>query len=329
MRRIVGRLLAALLIFVAWAAPLAARPLVFPAPDRELMVPVAGGKIYVRINGDIHSGRPPVIFVHGGPGGTHRPFLDALALADQRAVILYDQLDSGRSDHPGIAANWTVGRFVGELESIRAALGIDRWYVDGASWGGTIALEYAARRPAALAGVVLASPLVSTRSWIADANALRATLPLHTQRTISRCETRKRPAKATCDSATAAFNAAFGRREPVIPPAFKGPQNPADRGNNETLYNRMWGSSEFVSTGTLKSYDAEPLLARLDGRHTLFMVGQYDEARPVTAIRFARRVKDAELAVIPGAGHSTLFDRPDETLAVLRAWFNRQDQSAR
>lgn len=329
MRRIARSMIALLFTFVAFVTPLSARPLVFPSPDRELMVPVAGGRVYVRVNGDLQSGRPPVIFVHGGPGGTHRPFLDALALADQRAVILYDQLDSGRSDHPGRATNWTVGRFVGELESIRAALGIDRWYVGGSSWGGTIALEYAARRSAALAGVVLASPLISTKSWIADANALRATLPVETQRTITRCETRKPPAKVHCDAATKIFYDAFNRRELEIPAAFKGPRNAADRGNNEILYNRMWGSSEFVSTGTLKSYDGEPLLARLDGRQTLFVVGQYDEIRPVTAIRFAQRVKGAEIAVIPGAGHATLSDRPDETIAVLRAWFDRQDRKLR
>ena len=53
--------------------------------------------------------RPPVVFLHGGPGGTHAAYLDALALADERAVILYDQLDSGRSDRPNNPANWTVG----------------------------------------------------------------------------------------------------------------------------------------------------------------------------------------------------------------------------
>ena len=45
-----------------------------------------------------------------------------------------------------------------------------------------IALEYAARRPAGLASAILESPLVSTRSWLADANALRGRLSAETQR---------------------------------------------------------------------------------------------------------------------------------------------------
>ena len=54
-------------------------------------------------------------------------------------------------------------------------------------------------------------------------------------------------------------------------------------------------------------------------------VGQYDEARPVTAAQFADRVPGSELAVVPGAAHGILTDRPDETVALLRAWLDRQD----
>lgn len=304
-----------LLIVAAFAMPAAARPPEFPAPDRELMVPVPGGRVYVRINGKLDGKRQPVIVSHGGPGSTHDGLRDWLELTDDRAVILYDQLDSGRSDHPGKTVNWTVGRFVDELDAIRAALGIKRWHVAGHSWGGTVALEYAARRPAALAGVVLASPLVSTKSWIADANILRTKLAPATQATLTQCETSTPPAKQACDRATEAFYAAFLQRTTVVPSAF-----------NATLYNYMWGASEFVSTGTLKAYDGELLLARLDGRRTLFMTGQYDEARPETTLLFAGRVKDAEVAVVPGAAHAIMRDRPDESIAIVRAWLRRQDE---
>lgn len=306
------------------AAPVDARPAHFPPPDRELMVPVQGGRIYVRVNGSLEGPKPPIVLIHGGPGGTHVGMLDALALADERAVILYDQLDSGRSDHPGQLSNWRVGRFVDELDAIRSALGIKRWYVLGHSWGGTIALEYGARRPASLAGLVLASPLISTRSWLADANALVAKLPPKTQAQLKSCDTAVPPAPSVCKAATAAFYKSFNGREPMSP-AFREYKSPLDRGFNPILYETMWGKSEFVSTGSLRTYDGEPLLARLDGKRTLFLVGQYDEARPATAEAFADRVAGSELAVIPGAAHGTFPDRPDETIAILRAWLDRQD----
>ena len=288
------------------------------------MVPVEGGRIYVRVNGNLAGPKPPIILIHGGPGGTHGPLLDALALSDERAVIFYDQLDSGRSDQANHRANWNVGRFVNELDAVRTSLGIKRWYVLGHSWGGTIALEYGARRPAALAGVILASPLISTRSWLKDANDLVAKLPTTVQAELKACDGPQPPPQPKCGEATKQFYMAFNRREPVSP-ALKAYRSQSGKGDNYQLYETMWGKSEFVSTGTLKTYDGEPLLPKLDGPHTLFIVGQYDEARPVTAAQFADRVPGSELAVVPGAAHGILTDRPDETVALLRAWLDRQD----
>ena len=164
------------------------------APDRELMVPVEGGNIYVRVNGSLEGPRLPLIYMHGGPGSGHAGLLPLTALAGERAVILYDQLDSGRSDAPNDPANWRVSRFVADLEAIRRALGIARWHVGGGSWGGTLAIEYGARRPAALASLIVQSPLVSTRSWLADAARLRTELPAQWQATLSACEGVQRPA---------------------------------------------------------------------------------------------------------------------------------------
>ena len=305
--------------------PLWARgPASYPPPDREAMVQVPGGRVYVRINGELAGPRPPVVFLHGGPGGVHNSYLDALVLANERAVILYDQLDSGRSDHPGNPANWTVARFTDEIDAVRRGLGVARWHVVGHSWGGTLALEYGARRPSGLAGLVLASPLISTRSWIADANALRAKLPAEVQATLRSCDP-PRPIVPVCATATTVFYREFNGREPPSDGMRAYRAAVGGEGPNDRLYNAMWGSSEFVSTGTLRTYNGEPLLAKLDGPRTLFICGQYDEARPVTLGRFADRVPGAEFAVVPGAAHGIFTDRPAETLGILRPWLRDHD----
>lgn len=300
-------------------------PASYPPPDKEVMAPVPGGRVYVRVNGRLGGKRLPIVLIHGGPGGTHSSLLNALALSDERAVILYDQLDSGRSDHPNNPANWTVERFTEEVDAVRRALGISSWHVLGSSWGGTIGLEYGARRPPELAGLVLASPLVSTRSWIADANALRAQLPADVQASLRKCDP---PAAitSTCRRATDVFYANFNRRDPQTEAMKEYGRLHGGAGFNRKLYEAMWGSSEFVATGILRSYDGEPLLAKLDGARTLFIDGQYDEARPVTLGAFAARA-GAEFAVVPGAAHGFLNDRPEEALGILRPWLREQDHA--
>jgi proline-specific peptidase len=319
----------ALLPHAAVAAPIRhpirrpAPPLV-PAPDREAMVPVEGGRIYVRINGRLAGPRAPLLMIHGGPGGSHASFLGALPLADERAIILYDQLDSGRSDHPGDPANWRVARFVDEVDAIRRALALPRLHLLGASWGGTVALEYAARRPAGLASTVLESPLVSTRSWLADANALRGRLPAATRRVLDSCERPAPPPPPVCEAATTDFYRQFNRRT-ALRPEFAAYARALPVPFNRRLYETMWGASEFVSTGSLRDYDGEPLLARLDGARTLFLGGQYDEARPATLAGFAERVPGASFAVIEDAAHSIPNDNPDAWRATLRRWLRRHD----
>jgi L-proline amide hydrolase len=303
--------------------PAAALAAPYPRLDRERMVRVEGGRIYVRMNGTIREDRPPILCVHGGPGSGHSGYMPFLPLARERAVILYDQLDAGRSDAPNNPAYWRVERFVDEIDAIRRSFGIGRFHLYGASWGGTIALEYAARRRG-LASVMLQSPLVSTRRWLADANALRATLPADVQEALRRCESRSPPAPERCAIADAEFNDRFLQRSPR-PPEQEAYRNALPIQFNQRVYEAMWGRTEFTATGTLRDYDGEHLLARLDGSRTLFVTGQYDEARPETVAEFARRVPGAEFAVIPGASHSIAIDRPDELLALIAIWLRRHD----
>lgn len=308
----------------ALAKPAAERP--YPAAERSLRVPVEGGSIYVRINGKLNSGKLPILFIHGGPGGTFDGYLEALPLARERAVILYDQLDTGYSDRPNDPKNWRVARFVDEIEAIRKALKIERWHVAGGSWGGTLALEYGALRLPSTASVTIMSPLVSTRSWIADADALRLTLPADTQTTLTACESPNPPPATTCDAATAVYYRHFVRRSDPSPRQIAQRKARGAKTGGTALYMGMWGPSEFRATGLLKDYDGEALLANLDGTRTLFLAGQYDEARPQTVGAFAARVPGAQFGVIPGAAHSLMGDRPVETLALIRAFIERNDK---
>ena len=298
----------------------------------EHRVAVEGGKVWVRVNGTIGEGETPVIFIHGGPGGTHVNFGSLLSLADERPVILYDQLDSGMSDHPEDPANWKPQHFLAELEAIRKALGVERWHVIGHSWGSALALEYATRFPEHTASAVLSGTFLSTSHWITGTNLLIRDLPDDVAATIRACEGPTPPAAEVCAPATAAFYAAYNGRpdRPVPSPvmlAYR--QRYGGKGFNEKLYNAMWGPTEFRASGSLAGYDVSGLLSRVDGSKVMFVVGQYDEARLDTVRDFLALTPGAELAVVPGGSHAYITERPAVAEAIFRDWMGRIDARER
>lgn len=302
---------------------LAAREPAFVGPSGAIMVPVEGGRLYARVNGPLTGGKTPVLMIHGGPGSGHSNFMPALDLARDRAVILYDQLDCGRSSAPGDPKYWTIERFVGEIDAVRSAFELRRVHVLGSSWGGTLALEYAARAPAGLASLILQSPLVATATWLADAAALRDRLPEAARAALVEADLSGDYKSDAYTAAADVFYARHVRREPrpdwltryrdALPVPFA-----------DALYNFMWGPSEFTATGTLKDYDGTQLLPRI-AAPTLLMCGEFDEARPETCRKFAARVPGGRFVEIAGAAHSIAIDRPHGFVEAVRAFIGAYD----
>ncbi len=282
-------------------------------------VTVPGGRFFYEVSGTGHG--TPLLVIHGGPGGTSCGFAPLKALGDDRPVIRYDQLGTGRSDHPTDTTLWRLPRFVTEVTALRKALHLDRVIVLGHSWGGTVAAEYAlTTKDTGLKATVLVSPLLSTPMWIADAQALERTMPKPLQAAIARHEADQTYDAPEYLAATDSFYARFlARRQPrVRPPECAGVKG------NDTVYRYMWGPTEFTATGTLKSYDRSREIAKLHGP-VLFMTGEYDEARPVTLKTFVDKVKGAQFVVVPNAGHAIWNDNPEFAIPKLRAFLREVD----
>jgi len=286
-------------------------------PEQTGFADAPGGRIWWRMDGARHlrSDRPPLIAVHGGPGGSHDYLEPLAALADERAILLYDQLDCGNSDHPGNPGNWTVERFAGEVDALRAALGIGRFVLLGHSWGALIALEYAGQGHADLAGVIFASPLISTPRWVADNLKHRRSMPVDVQMILDRHE-----AAGTIDSAE--YRAAiatmmrrhFCRATPEPPELAR-----LYHKLNLPLYKTLWGDNEFTCTGTLQDYDGSVLLPRI-AVPALFVCGEFDKSTLEANRDFADLTPNAQVSVIPGASHMPMFENRTAFLTALR-WF--------
>ncbi|HCL11388.1 MAG: proline iminopeptidase [Alteromonadaceae bacterium] len=297
----------------------------YAPPEKEIMVPVEGGKVYVRLNGLVHKAAPPVIFIHGGPGGTHNGFAGMTGLADDRMVIMYDQLDSGKSEQPNNPDNWRVERFVEAIETIRQHLNIPRWHVVGHSWGSALALEYTAKYSNNVVSTVLGGTFISTPHWIMDANLLVKAAPQTVQQTLRQCESAEPPEEDKCSAAYTKLYSAFYTPGTATKAEQDYYLNVGGNGFNPMIYNAMWGPSEFSSTGVLKHYDATHLLDHINADTTLFMIGQYDSARIDTVQDYLALTPGAELAVVPGGAHGFYGDRPLITQAILTSWLTRRD----
>ena len=100
--------------------------------------------------------RPALVVLHGGPGFDHalmRPWFDRFADAFQ--VIYLDHRGNGRSG--GDPDTWTLAQWGDDVKGFCDALGVERPYVYGLSFGGMVAMSYAARHPGHAARLVFAS----------------------------------------------------------------------------------------------------------------------------------------------------------------------------
>jgi proline iminopeptidase len=102
----------------------------------------------------------PIIVVHGGPGLDHeylQPGLDALAI--RNTLIYYDQRGTGRSIAGLDSTAIDLDAFIEDIDALRQALGTERVSILAHSWGALLGIEYAARHPDAVRGLILMNPV--------------------------------------------------------------------------------------------------------------------------------------------------------------------------
>jgi proline iminopeptidase len=154
-------------IFLQTSAVLMA---LFPLPNsyRQSLVPVGQGhQLYVEESGNPNG--VPVIVLHGGPGGGCSPFMGRFFDPRRFRIILFDQRGRGQSRPFASTSHNTTSHLIADLESLREALGVERWRVFGGSWGVTLALAYLAAHPQRVVGMVLRGVFLcrqQDRDWL-------------------------------------------------------------------------------------------------------------------------------------------------------------------
>jgi len=108
----------------------------------------------------------PVLFLHGGPGSGLSPAQRRFFDPAHYRIVLFDQRGAGKSTPLGEYRNNTTQLLIGDIERIRAMLGIRKWLVFGGSWGSTLALAYGQAHPECCTGFVLRGIFLCTPAEI-------------------------------------------------------------------------------------------------------------------------------------------------------------------
>lgn len=261
--------------------------------------------------------------LHGGPGFSHDYLQPLEALKNTgRRVVFYDQLGSGRSDHPNNPSMWTMELYLTEIDAIRRALGLDRIHLLGQSWGGMLATEYALTKPRGLMSLILADSAVDSVQWASETNRLKSELPEEILEVLRKHESQGTTEDPEYFEATMKFYRRHVCRLPVWPDVLNASFDWFMK--YPDVYKTMWGENEFNITGTLKNWSVADRLREIDVP-TLILSGRYDESTPTINEMLRRGIKGSEWVLFENSSHTPHLEEPEKYLEALEKFLNKTE----
>ena len=296
----------------------------------ELLATGDGHDIHVESVG--REGGIPAVYLHGGPGSGCQPDHRRLFDPERFHAVLFDQRGSGRSRPKGRRERNTLQHLIADMETIREKFSFPRWMVVGGSWGATLALAYAEAHPSRVSGIVLRATFLGTRNELEAAflKTLPRFYPELSEDFIGLLsgEDRLRPLqiywRRILDS-DAAVHAPFARAwhdtERIlseVSPARTRLDLPSLKSSGALPTTPFMEAHYFSNDCFMRPNQLLDEADRLKGIPGIIVQGRYDLlCPPATSHALAARWRDAELRLVPGAGH-TLYD-PGVRNAVMKA----------
>jgi proline iminopeptidase len=279
------------------------------------LIDVPGARLYYLMEGR----GDPIVVVHGGPGMDHTYLLPAMnGLAASHRVIYYDQRGSGRTQ--GVVDSSTVSfdKFLADIDAIGDSLHLGRFTLLGHSWGGLLAMRYAARRPDRLRSLILMNTVEPGHRYaLASRDLLRSRQTPEDSaefiRIVMTDGLKNRDTSAVNGMFRALFRAAFADRSLASQLAI----------NLDPRTAKNMSEVARLTMGPLGAYDLWPEVATIRVP-TLIVQGEADLV-PLQMVRdLARAIPGSELAVIAKAGHFPYIEKPAETFAAIDRFLARQ-----
>src|SRR5919201_2518718 len=268
----------------------------------EGYVDFRGYRTWYRVVGDRESDAVPLLALHGGPGSTHHYFAPLERLADERPVVLYDQIGCGSSDRP-TDIEWSVDVFRDEVVAVREQLGLDRIHLLGTSWGGMLALEHVLSGTSGIVSLVLSSTLANIDDWAHEQKRLLHEMGLE-------------PVPADDPNHERVERLYFDSH------FYRGPKPRAELERMAAerapdVYRAMQGPDEWTVVGALRGWNVTDRLLEIDVP-TLVIRGRYDMCTNKIAATLVNRIRGAREAVLQHSSHTPVLEETDAYLATIR-----------
>jgi len=256
---------------------------------------------------------PTLLILHGGPGSDHSAVkAPLLPLAEHYQLVWIDHRGNGRSAQSD-PSRWTLDQWADDVKAFCDTLGIVRPVVLGQSFGGTVTQFYGAKYPDHAGKLIISS--IGAR-W---------DLELSMRRFAER-------GGAEAERVARAF---WSRMDPddivryreVCLPLYAAQASLEDA--RRMVLNKTDVMHHFLSpAGFFQHMDLRASLARITCP-TLVLAGREDPVIPwelskelADSLTSSVTPADARFVCMDGCGHGIWRDRPEPSLAMLRAFID-------
>ncbi|MCA9382919.1 prolyl aminopeptidase [Candidatus Dojkabacteria bacterium] len=120
--------------------------------------------IYYEVSGNPNG--KAILHVHGGPGSASKPGYRQLYNPEKYKIVLFDQRGCGKSVPRGEVRQNTTQDIVEDIEKLRIHLDIEKWVINGPSWGSAIALVYAQKHPERVNALILRGVFLGSKEQV-------------------------------------------------------------------------------------------------------------------------------------------------------------------
>lgn len=263
-----------------------------------------GRNIYYDVQGE----GLPILILNGIMMSTKswEPFVESLS--EHNMLIRLDFIDQGQSDKlENSVYNQEIQ--VDIVDTLLSHLKLDQINLVGISYGGEVAIQYAAKYPSKVRRLILFNTTAYTSPWLAETGKM--------WNAIGRTRNGQAYYQATIP---VIYSPSFydnnldwmKKREAVLLPLFS---NPVFLDAMERL------------TNSAEQYDARASLKDITAK-TLIVGSDEDYLTPLNNQKLLHKeITNSEFVIIPGAGHASMYEKPLTFISLILGFVNAKQET--